>query len=85
MKKRTGEDEVQNRPKSAFMKNKKHKNMKRLGGKGLSLEAFANVKSTTDYYNPALISMILLNLGCVYFFLIFYHRLKFAAHLLIVL
>ncbi|KAG6575862.1 uncharacterized protein LOC111455827 [Cucurbita moschata] len=55
MKKRTGEDEVQNRPKSAFMKNKKHKNMKRLGGKGLSLEAFANVKSTTDYYNPALI------------------------------
>ncbi|XP_022992472.1 uncharacterized protein LOC111488792 [Cucurbita maxima] len=55
MKKRTGEDEVQDRPKSAFMMSRKHKNMKRLGGKGHSLEAFANVKSTTDYYNPALI------------------------------
>ncbi|XP_038876713.1 uncharacterized protein LOC120069103 [Benincasa hispida] len=55
MKNPTGKDEDQNRSNSKFMKSKKHKNMKRLGGKGLSLEAFANAKSTTDYYNPALI------------------------------
>ncbi|CAK9310052.1 unnamed protein product [Citrullus colocynthis] len=54
MKNSTGKDEDKNRPKSN-MKNKKHKNLKRFGGKGLSLEAFANAKSTTDYYNPALI------------------------------
>ncbi|XP_022150141.1 uncharacterized protein LOC111018394 [Momordica charantia] len=55
MKKRTGNDE-QNGPKPKFVKNKnKIKNMKRLGGKGLSLEAFANAKSSSDYYNPALI------------------------------
>ncbi|CBI32264.3 unnamed protein product, partial [Vitis vinifera] len=29
--------------------------MRRLGGGGLSLEAFANAKSTTNNYNPALI------------------------------
>lgn len=41
------------RPKSVDMKKKK--NMQRLGGGGLSLEAFANAKSTTINYNPALI------------------------------
>jgi hypothetical protein len=30
------------------------KNMKRLGGHGLSLEAFINAKSKNDFYNPAL-------------------------------
>ncbi|XP_022759711.1 rRNA-processing protein FYV7-like [Durio zibethinus] len=36
---------------------KKKKNMNRLGGRGtgLSLQAFANAKSTTNHYNPALI------------------------------
>ncbi|XP_017969932.1 PREDICTED: rRNA-processing protein FYV7 [Theobroma cacao] len=34
---------------------KKQKNMKRLGGTGLSLQAFVNAKSTTNHYNPALI------------------------------
>lgn len=34
----------------------KKKNMKRLGGGGLSLEAFANMKSNRNQYNPALIS-----------------------------
>ncbi|KAK4741582.1 hypothetical protein SAY87_025170 [Trapa incisa] len=33
----------------------KKKNMKRLGGGGLSLEAFANMKSNRNQYNPALI------------------------------
>lgn len=33
------------------------KNMQRLGGAGLSLEAFANAKTRNDNYNPALISM----------------------------
>lgn len=33
----------------------KSKNKKRLGGGGLSLEAFANAKSKGDFYNPALI------------------------------
>ncbi|XP_022728359.1 rRNA-processing protein FYV7 [Durio zibethinus] len=34
---------------------KKKKNINRLGGTGLSLQAFANAKSTTNHYNPALI------------------------------
>ncbi|KAJ8898674.1 hypothetical protein K2173_004708 [Erythroxylum novogranatense] len=34
---------------------KKKKNMMRLGGSGLSLEAFANAKSKNNNYNPALI------------------------------
>ncbi|XP_062144817.1 uncharacterized protein LOC133852150 [Alnus glutinosa] len=34
---------------------KMKKNKKRLGGRGLSLEAFANAKSKRDFYNPALI------------------------------
>jgi hypothetical protein len=37
----------------------KSKNKKRLGGGGLSLEAFANAKSKGDFYNPALISKFL--------------------------
>ncbi|KGN44879.1 uncharacterized protein LOC101216293 [Cucumis sativus] len=55
MKHSNGKHEHNNRSKSKFMNNNKHNNIKRLGGKGLSLEAFANAKSTTDYYNPALI------------------------------
>ncbi|XP_018829925.1 uncharacterized protein LOC108997981 [Juglans regia] len=35
--------------------NRKKKNIQRLGGGGLSLEAFANAKSTSNFYNPALI------------------------------
>ncbi|PIA44640.1 hypothetical protein AQUCO_01700319v1 [Aquilegia coerulea] len=42
------------RSKSVMMKNKK-KNQKRLGGKGLSLEVFANAKSKDNNYNPAII------------------------------
>lgn len=41
-----------NRTKSISMKKK---NMMRLGGVGLSLEAFANAKSIRNNYNPALI------------------------------
>ena len=37
----------------------KSKNKKRLGGGGLSHEAFANAKSKGDFYNPALISKFL--------------------------
>lgn len=33
----------------------KKKNIQRLGGGGLSLEAFANAKSTNSHYNPALL------------------------------
>lgn len=37
---------------------KKKKNMRRMGGQGLSLEAFANAKSnSSSYFNPALISI----------------------------
>ncbi|KAF8015049.1 hypothetical protein BT93_H0747 [Corymbia citriodora subsp. variegata] len=47
---------VGNNSKAAAMKKKK-KNVTRLGGGGLSLEAFANIKSTSNrnQYNPALI------------------------------
>uniref|UniRef100_A0A1J3F6T3 rRNA-processing protein FYV7 n=1 Tax=Noccaea caerulescens TaxID=107243 RepID=A0A1J3F6T3_NOCCA len=34
---------------------KRRKNMKRLGGGGLSLQTFANMKSQNSHYNPALI------------------------------
>ncbi|KAG7553126.1 Fyv7/TAP26 [Arabidopsis thaliana x Arabidopsis arenosa] len=34
---------------------KKRKNMKRLGGGGLSLQTFANMKSENNRYNPSLI------------------------------
>ncbi|GKU86742.1 hypothetical protein SLEP1_g1229 [Rubroshorea leprosula] len=36
-------------------KKKKKKNIQRLGGAGLSLEAFAKAKSTNISHNPALI------------------------------
>ncbi|KAM1646691.1 hypothetical protein ACFX1R_009247 [Malus domestica] len=39
---------------SSSMKKKK-KNMRRMGGQGLSLEAFASAKSNSSYFNPALI------------------------------
>lgn len=35
---------------------KRRKNMKRMGGGGLSLQTFANMKSENNRYNPALIS-----------------------------
>lgn len=38
---------------------KKKKNMMRMGGGGLSLEAFANAKTKTNEYNPALISIFI--------------------------
>ncbi|XP_027367121.1 stress response protein NST1-like [Abrus precatorius] len=38
-----------------MMKKKKMKNMSRLGGNGLSLNAFANAKSKNNPYNPSLI------------------------------
>lgn len=54
------------RPESMTSKNKM-----RMGGKGLSLEAFANAKSKTDY-NPALISMFTSFLCCfIRLFLLF--------------
>ena len=34
-------------------KKKKKKNIQRLGGTALSLEAFANAKSTNQHHNPA--------------------------------
>ncbi|XVE77681.1 hypothetical protein DITRI_Ditri13aG0081600 [Diplodiscus trichospermus] len=42
-----------NGPKPMTMKKKK--NINRLGGTGLSLQAFANAKSTSNHYSPALI------------------------------
>ncbi|KAM1279055.1 hypothetical protein ACFX13_031985 [Malus domestica] len=40
---------------NSMKKKKKKKNMRRMGGQGLSLEAFANAKSNSSYFNPALI------------------------------
>ncbi|XP_050235773.1 rRNA-processing protein FYV7 [Mercurialis annua] len=40
--------------KSSKSVNMKKKNMTRLGGRGLSLEVFANVKSTSSHHNPAI-------------------------------
>ncbi|KAA3475045.1 stress response protein nst1-like [Gossypium australe] len=50
-----GEGSTMDGPKPMTMKKKK--NMNRLGGRGtgLSLQAFANAKSTSNHYNPALI------------------------------
>ena len=84
MKSRTAEDESHHggAPINGSKSIKKHKqmmmkkkNMRRLGGGGLSLEAFANAKSTTNNYNPALISIIfyiktlalILLIGCCVF------------------
>ncbi|ESQ37999.1 hypothetical protein EUTSA_v10028994mg [Eutrema salsugineum] len=47
------ENDTSNSSKS--METKRRKNMKRLGGGGLSLETFANLKSKNSRYNPALI------------------------------
>ncbi|CAN8308581.1 unnamed protein product [Cochlearia groenlandica] len=47
------DDEQEKDPKS--MDTKRKKNMKRLGGGGLSLQTFANLKSKNSSYNPALI------------------------------
>ncbi|XP_010422492.1 PREDICTED: rRNA-processing protein FYV7-like [Camelina sativa] len=47
------EHETTDRTKSA--ETKRRKNMKRLGGGGLSLQTFANMKSNKNGYNPALI------------------------------
>ncbi|KAF5206887.1 E3 ubiquitin-protein ligase miel1 [Thalictrum thalictroides] len=49
-----GKRDKMERSKSVMMTNKK-KNQKRLGGKGLSLEVFANAKSKDNNYNPAII------------------------------
>ncbi|KAJ0243226.1 rRNA-processing protein [Hirschfeldia incana] len=38
-----------------YKKSTRSKNMKRLGGGGLSLQTFANLKSKNSHYNPALI------------------------------
>lgn len=37
-------------------KTKNYNKKKRLGGRGLSLEAFANAKTKNNNYNPAIIS-----------------------------
>jgi hypothetical protein len=42
--------------KSKSAETKKRKNMRRLGGGGLSLQTFANMKSENNRYNPSLIS-----------------------------
>jgi len=47
---------------------KMKKNMQRLGGAGLSLEAFANAKSRNNAYNPALLSMLSLYVSLKVFF-----------------
>lgn len=55
-KKDAGETEA--KKKAKWFKDKK-KNMQRLGGRGrggLSLEAFANAKTKSNTYNPAVIS-----------------------------
>lgn len=57
MKSRKSRDDgVNERGESDNKKNwKMKKNMQRLGGAGLSLEAFANAKSRNNAYNPALL------------------------------
>jgi hypothetical protein len=47
-------------------KNKK-RNISRLGGSGLSLNAFANAKSNNNQYNPALISMQIFSSFFIFF------------------
>lgn len=53
-----GDVEAENRTGGSHLKKKKmmKKNLQRLGGKGLSLEAFANAKTRSNDYNPSLIS-----------------------------
>nr|GMD26824.1 rRNA-processing protein FYV7 [Ipomoea batatas]GMD27863.1 rRNA-processing protein FYV7 [Ipomoea batatas] len=52
-----GDVEAENRTGGSHLKKKKmmKKNLQRLGGKGLSLEAFANAKTRSNDYNPSLI------------------------------
>ncbi|KAK0581395.1 hypothetical protein LWI29_013244 [Acer saccharum] len=52
MKQRDSKDEEKVRNINTFSMKKK-KNMQRLGGTGLSLEAFANAKSVNNHHNPA--------------------------------
>lgn len=60
------EERSDNRKKKHMMK----RNISRLGGSGLSLEAFANAKSKSKQYNPALISKLLSRFYSLNFFLI---------------
>lgn len=54
-KKMNGRTESINQKSKQTMK----KNKMRIGGKGLSLETFANAKTKSEHYNPALISIYL--------------------------
>ncbi|KAF8115448.1 hypothetical protein N665_0027s0062 [Sinapis alba] len=49
------EDESDTRKSYKSTDTKRSKNMKRLGGGGLSLQTFANLKSKNSHYNPAFI------------------------------
>lgn len=53
MKKNEERSDNQNNKKKQMMMKKK--NISRLGGSGLSLDAFANAKSKNNHYNPAII------------------------------
>ncbi|XP_008799296.2 thyroid transcription factor 1-associated protein 26 [Phoenix dactylifera] len=57
MKNRDGEGGSERRTSANYEKNdwKTKRNKRRLGGKGLSLDAFANAKSKPSGYNPSLI------------------------------
>lgn len=55
---------------SKSVETKRRKNMKRLGGGGLSLHTFANMKSDNNRYNHALMSKIFL---LFYNFIFFLH------------
>lgn len=70
MKSRKSRDDgVNERGESDNKKNgRMKKNMQRLGGAGLSLEAFANAKSRNNAYNPALLSMLSLCFSLKMFF-----------------
>lgn len=50
-------DSHEDKQKRLTMKKNKRRNVSRLGGSGLSLNAFANAKSNNSGYNPSLISM----------------------------
>jgi len=50
-------DNHEDKQKRLTMKKNKRRNVSRLGGSGLSLNAFANAKSNSSGYNPSLISM----------------------------
>jgi hypothetical protein len=50
-------DNHDEKKKLMIAKKNKKRNISRLGGSGLSLNAFANAKSNNNPYNPSLISM----------------------------